>query len=64
LYKKQKRPELTGVSNYLQNHHDDYDKITYYLKDLFLLPKNDYTHIILIQLTVRKKIDFTRKVGA
>lgn len=39
--KKRRRPELSGVLSYLQNPHDDYDKITY-LKDIFLIPKNDF----------------------
>jgi len=39
--KKRRRPELSGVLNYLQNPHDDYNQITY-LNDLFSLPKIDY----------------------
>jgi len=50
--KKRRRPELSGVLSYLQNPHDDYDKITY-LKDIFLIPKNDFIRKQIIKLIER-----------
>jgi len=50
--KKRRRPELSGVLNYLQNPHDNYDQITY-LKDLFSIPKNDFIRKQIIKLIER-----------
>uniref|UniRef100_A0A2S2QKB9 HAT C-terminal dimerisation domain-containing protein n=1 Tax=Sipha flava TaxID=143950 RepID=A0A2S2QKB9_9HEMI len=54
--KKRRRPELSGVLNYLQNPHDDYDQITC-LKDLFSLPKNDFIRKQIIKLIERIHIE-------
>jgi len=50
--KQRRRLKLSGVLNYLQNPHDDYDQITD-LKDLFSRPRNDFIRKQIIKMIKR-----------
>jgi len=50
--KQRRRLELSGVLNYLQNTHDDYDQIRD-LKDLFSRLRNNLIRKQIIKMTER-----------